>query len=265
MSTPNSKNDKKAKTSAKKIVILKLAPDVLAKYPSSSKSQETAQSKIKPDPDSMSTSGSGNNGENSANGTPADNVSESPSTPAPSDLANGDSKKKGPSSSKSGVKRSLGEGTPRPRGRPGPKKKPRLDDGTDENVRTSFGGAVPLVTNKLGPRGNQGAINARLRALDRSRKPCRKWEKKPFVLKSFTGVMWEVPSWKAPRQELVNGDANGTSNTGESESKPNESSTGLPSEKSNQGDSSDQVELTGLVTPAASSPPPATPTAAIEA
>ena len=51
---------------------------------------------------------------------------------------------------------------------------------------------------KLGPKANQGAINAGLRALDRTGKPTRKWERKTFNLKSFTGVVWDVPSWRAP-------------------------------------------------------------------
>ena len=67
------------------------------------------------------------------------------------------------------------------------------DDGTiDPSGRN--GGAY----HKLGPKANQGAINAGLRALDRSGTPCRKWAKGGFRLKSFTGVMWEIPRWTAP-------------------------------------------------------------------
>ncbi|KAA8564968.1 hypothetical protein EYC84_010737 [Monilinia fructicola] len=81
---------------------------------------------------------------------------------------------------KAGVKRSstaaLGsETTPRVRGKPGPKKRARLDDGTIDptgtNLRASNNGG-----HKLGPKANQGAINAGLRALDRSGKPCRNTE-----------------------------------------------------------------------------------------
>ncbi|RYP56617.1 hypothetical protein DL771_011738 [Monosporascus sp. 5C6A] len=80
------------------------------------------------------------------------------------------------------------------RGKPGPKKKPRLEDGSiDPNGRQN-GGAY----HKLGPKANQGAINAGLRALDRSGAPCRKWAKGGFRVKSFTGVIWEVPRWTAP-------------------------------------------------------------------
>ena len=62
---------------------------------------------------------------------------------------------------------------------------------------------APLAGHKLGPKANQGAINAGLRALDRTGKPCRKWEKKTFALKSFTGVVWEIPSWRAPKKVAV--------------------------------------------------------------
>lgn len=135
----------------------------------------------------------------------------------------------------------------------------------EAGVRTSFGGAVPLATHKLGPKANQGAINAGLRALDRSGKPCRKWERKPFMLKSFTGVTWEIPSWKAPhQQELTNGEADGSSTAADSENKQIASSTGLPSEKSNQGEQSERPDPMALSTPAASSPPPAPPAITVQ-
>jgi hypothetical protein len=51
---------------------------------------------------------------------------------------------------------------------------------------------------KPGPKANTGAINDKLRALDRSGKPCKKWAKAGFTLKSFTGVQWTVPTWAAP-------------------------------------------------------------------
>jgi hypothetical protein len=58
--------------------------------------------------------------------------------------------------------------------------------------------AKAATVHKLGPKANQGAINAGLRALDRSGKPCRKWARGGFTLKSFTGVVWEIPRWTAP-------------------------------------------------------------------
>ncbi|KAH7325953.1 INO80 complex, subunit Ies4 [Stachybotrys elegans] len=127
-----------------------------------------------------------------AEGTPADSIV----VPA----AEGGKKK--------GVKRSAaaangsGDSTPKPRGKPGPKKKPRLEDGTIDHANTKG------VGHKLGPKANQGAINAGLRALDRSGKPCRKWARGGFTLKSFTGVVWEIPRWTAPkRMDLAEDDS----------------------------------------------------------
>lgn len=40
-----------------------------------------------------------------------------------------------------------------------------------------------------------GAINDKLRALDRTGRPCKRWTKTGFTLKSFTGVQWEIPTW----------------------------------------------------------------------
>lgn len=87
----------------------------------------------------------------------------------------------------------------------------------DPNSKTPVAGSTPLQ--KLGPKANQGAINAGLRALDRTGKfKVRKWEKKGFKLRSFTGVVWDVPSWKAPNRgsafsEDVKSDSTGSSDT----------------------------------------------------
>ena len=72
------------------------------------------------------------------------------------------------------------------------------DDGTGEHA-TGRGAAA----HKLGPKANQGAINAGLRALDRSGKPCRRWGKGAFRLRTFTGALWEIPRWKAPQNVAV--------------------------------------------------------------
>ena len=72
------------------------------------------------------------------------------------------------------------------------------EDGTIDHTSTAN---RPAGAHKLGPKANQGAINAGLRALDRSGKPCRKWAKGGFRLKSFTGVMWEIPRWTAPQKK----------------------------------------------------------------
>ncbi|KAK6496780.1 hypothetical protein TWF481_001768 [Arthrobotrys musiformis] len=78
---------------------------------------------------------------------------------------------------KRGGKRAGGGG-----GKPGPKKR-KLDDGSS------------LPPSRLGPKSSGGAINAGLRALDRSGAPCKKWAKAPFTLKSFTGFKFTVKTY----------------------------------------------------------------------
>jgi hypothetical protein len=46
------------------------------------------------------------------------------------------------------------------------------------------------------PKGN-GTFKTEFRGLDRSGKPCRKWRKGKFKLKSITGVVWEIPGWQS--------------------------------------------------------------------
>ena len=116
-------------------------------------------------------------------------------------------RRKGIPGPKPGSKRSvpsLGpDGAPKPRGKPGPKKKPRPGDPVDANGNLI--GQTPLAP-KLGPKANTGAINAGLRALDRSGRPCKRWVKRGLSLKSFTGVNWEIASWGARRGLDENGD-----------------------------------------------------------
>ncbi|KAK8098486.1 uncharacterized protein PG998_013972 [Apiospora kogelbergensis] len=184
-----------------------------------------------------------------------DNASESnPGTPAqvpmgpPTD---------GPK--KKGVKRSApgaNGNEPKIRGKPGPKKKPRLEDGSiDPSSRA--GGAY----HKLGPKANQGAINAGLRALDRSGKPCRRWAKGGFRLKSFTGVLWEVPRWTAPPKSLpesVNPDSTGSADSSNKEN--NKEGSQLKSEHSNSAADGERQSIPPSMV--AASPPAPMPVAA---
>ena len=97
---------------------------------------------------------------------------------------------------------------------------------------------APLAGHKLGPKANQGAINAGLRALDRTGKPCRKWEKKGFSVKSFTGVSWQLPSWRAPQKvaiNLKNEPGQGSTPTSNSENQMNHSSSNIGSENDRNG------------------------------
>ncbi|KAI0972173.1 INO80 complex, subunit Ies4 [Xylaria arbuscula] len=134
---------------------------------------------------------------------------------------------------KKGVKRSAAaansnDPTAKIRGKPGPKKKARLEDGTiDPNGRTGAN-----AYHKLGPKANQGAINAGLRALDRSGAPCRKWSKGGFRLKSFTGVLWEIPRWTAPPKPKPDAPAEESTVSAESSNKENKDDSQMKSEKS---------------------------------
>ena len=85
---------------------------------------------------------------------------------------------------------------------------------------------------KLGPKANQGAINAGLRALDRSGKPCRKWARGGFRLKTFTGVMWEIPRWTAPPKK------NPDSGTEDSAAPSADNSSSKENKENGQGDTS---------------------------
>lgn len=98
---------------------------------------------------------------------------------------------------------------------------------------------------KLNPKASAGIINANLRALDRSGTPCRKWKRAPFAIKTFTGAVWLSGStWEAPAKPKPPVDENGKAiNTGSSAasnpcdiSKPNQDSSAVASEKSQNGD-----------------------------
>ena len=75
-----------------------------------------------------------------------------------------------------------------------------------------------------------------MRALDRTGKPCRKWARKGFQLKSFTGVAWSMPSWRTPQVQSVSltGDIK-SETTASSEQKIENSSSMIGSDKSNNG------------------------------
>ncbi|KAL8808194.1 MAG: hypothetical protein Q9182_000258 [Xanthomendoza sp. 2 TL-2023] len=141
------------------------------------------------------------------------------------------------STPKTGSKRSLGAGVdgPKPRARPGPKKKVKNDDANgDAGVSTLKMPSTSAPAHKLGPKANQGAINAGLRALDRTGKPCRKWEKNGFRLKTFTGIAWELPTWRAPPKRFGSGDSpeKGSLPTSNTHSKENNSSSQVGSDNS---------------------------------
>ncbi|KAH6649783.1 INO80 complex, subunit Ies4 [Chaetomium tenue] len=203
----------------------------------------------KQSPAAAATSGTENASDSTPNSPPA-------GTPAAQSVAMGPPTE-GPK--KKGVKRSAtaaanGNGEPKVRGKPGPKKKQRLEDGTIE------GGRGSLAAHKLGPKANQGAINAGLRALDRSGKPCRKWNRGGFTLKTFTGVVWEIPRWTAPPKPRPEESADGSTAASESSNKENkEDNSQVKSEASNNGG---DVEMQGTPSFAADKSPAPVPIAA---
>ncbi|OAK97638.1 hypothetical protein IQ06DRAFT_35536 [Phaeosphaeriaceae sp. SRC1lsM3a] len=154
--------------------------------------------------------------------TPADASTPMNDPGTPSSLAppaNGP-KRKGPVPKKRNIAAVDGaNGTPKPRGKPGPKsKKQKLGDMiNDPNSTTPF--AAPAPAQKLGPKANAGAINANLRSLDRTGKfKARKWQKTGFRIRTFTGSVVELPSWKASQRipafsEDVKSDSTGSSDT----------------------------------------------------
>ena len=128
-----------------------------------------------------------------------------------------------------------------------------IDRATNDGKKiTSFAIPAPITAgHKLGPKANTGAINAGLRALDRSGKPCRKWARKGFELKSFTGIAWGVGSWIAPQRDTsaFNGDVKSdSSSTGDV--KQIMESSAMPSEPSSSDVAANQPNGT------ASSPAP---------
>ncbi|KAM4057615.1 INO80 complex subunit ies4 domain-containing protein [Hirsutella rhossiliensis] len=197
------------------------------------------------------------NGENASDSNAATPAAEG--TPAPSAMGppTEGPKKKGTKRSAAGANGAT-DGSSKPRGKPGPKKKPRLEDGTIDPAANRTGGG-----HKLGPKANQGAINAGLRALDRSGKPCRKWAVGGFTLKSFTGVVWEVSRWRAPPKAVPEpaDDESGAPSADNSSSKENKENGPEANSGSNSNSGAD-VELRSVHSVTASSPAPMAVTAA---
>ncbi|MCJ1398390.1 hypothetical protein MMC11_001588 [Xylographa trunciseda] len=237
--SPPTTGTRGSKSKPTKIILLKLTPAQLVEYPhepsarkpSASKASSSASTPIPPKESPVSTE-SNTDSKDLVTSAPVEKI------PTPSDGV----KKRGVGGPKPGTKRALGslsEGIIKPRAKPGPKKRPRLDGavGNDEAARP-WTTPAPLAGHKLGPKANQGAINAGLRALDRTGKPCRKWEKKGFSVKSFTGVAWQLPSWRAPQKvalNLKNEVGQSSTPTSNSENQMNQSSSNVGSEIDRNG------------------------------
>ncbi|TPX22804.1 hypothetical protein DIZ76_014683 [Coccidioides immitis] len=242
-STPSSTAGRSTKMNKKtKTIVLKLTSSLLNRFPGVATPGDDQEAKSKAS-SSSPTSSPTPVGPSAAS---VDNASEPRSSPPVAEAAaTAESPKKKPGTpSKTGTKRAAGsDAGPKPRARPGPKKKARLDDGTvDSNGRST--GPTTTGTHKLGPKANQGAINAGLRALDRTGKPCRRWERKAFQLKSFTGTAWQVRSWRAPPRpkpaDVTMTDADTAAATPADDknanNKDNIASSAVASERSNAGE-----------------------------
>ncbi|KAF5678794.1 extracellular alpha-1,4-glucan glucosidase [Fusarium denticulatum] len=256
---------RKSSTKASLIVTRKVSPDKLRALLAPDSIKEESPSKdLKANADSstdaVSASGSqppasntnGDNASDSNAATPVPDATPADGTPAPSAMGppTDGAKKKGVKRSAAGANGTI-DGVPKPRGKPGPKKKPRLEDGTIDHS-----GSKPAGGHKLGPKANQGAINAGLRALDRSGKPCRRWAKGGFQLKSFTGVAWEIPRWVAPQKKVPESSAeDSTAASAEGSSKENKEN-GHESNSASNSNTANDVEMQSAPSNHASSPVP---------
>ncbi|OLN85944.1 INO80 complex subunit 4 [Colletotrichum chlorophyti] len=220
--------------------------------------KETQESQDSPATSTTLAAPAATNGENASDsnpGTPAAGGTPGPTSMGPPTEG---VKKKGTKRGAAAVNGVGPDGQPKVRGKPGPKKKARLEDGTiDPNARAGAGG------HKLGPKANQGAINAGLRALDRSGKPCRKWSRGGFTLKSFTGVVWEIPRWTAPPKfvpEATTEDSAAAS--ADSSTKENKENEQIKSDANSAANSGADVEMRSAQGSVPASSPAPTPIAA---
>ncbi|ELR02854.1 hypothetical protein VC83_03068 [Pseudogymnoascus destructans] len=224
------------KPSAKSLIVrLKLSSASLAKFQPATEAIKSESRTADDKPASSSTSSlSGSKAPTASPLAEGEGEASNGNTPVPS--GTDDSVAMPPPAeggAKKGKKRAslLVDGVVKPRGKPGPKKR-KLDDGTADSPSSK--NPHPSTAHKLGPKANQGAINAGLRALDRSGAPCRKWARGGFAIKSFTGTTWEIPRWRAPPKIVVKGDgsANGKEGEGEGSSGKENKDSQVESEKS---------------------------------
>ncbi|KAL9103746.1 MAG: hypothetical protein Q9163_001250 [Psora crenata] len=144
---------------------------------------------------------------------------------------------------KTGVKRELDDGVAsedKIKPKPAQRKRPRVGESGRIDGRTAAAKAMGYnpAAHKLGPKANQGIINEKLRALDRTSKPCRKWQKTVFKLKSFTGKVWELPTWRTPQVRAF-GEAAESQDGSSNETSKDNSSSNVGSDKSPAVDNPD--------------------------
>jgi hypothetical protein len=234
------------------VVTLRLSPDSLGAFPhipAPAPKEEAKPSPPAPAPQIVEPT--------PAASTPADSTANMNGS-TPSSLAPPGPKRKGP---KPGTKRSAAQmeagsngAAPKPsKARPGPKKKKGMGDMiNDPNAKSPF--AAPPAVNKAGPKANLGVINERLRALDRTGTKCRRWEKKGFQVRSFTGVLWAVPTYQPGRISAFPDDVKSDS-TGTSDSKLKDESSAISDKSGLNGDSTPvPTPMNGTRSPAPMAP-----------
>ncbi|EEP77282.1 predicted protein [Uncinocarpus reesii 1704] len=212
-STPSSTAGRSSKVSKKsKTVTLKLSSALLKRFPGIAVASvdHEANAKVSASPSASSSS---------STSTPVlpptasgDNASEPRSTPPAGDATPADASKK------------------------------KVGKTVAQRATEELLALEPLAATNSGRKPTKELSTAGLRALDRTGKPCRKWERKSFQLKSFTGVIWQLPSWRAPlrsnqadttsdaKKSLALAEDNSTKNKG------NQASSAMASEQSNSGD-----------------------------
>ncbi|KAI9682154.1 MAG: hypothetical protein M1817_000208 [Caeruleum heppii] len=214
--TSNSTDPKRAgKPSARsRVVVLSLRSELLAQFPSAEPSPGST-SRSKSSPSSTSTPALSNAQPSPGEASSEANVTPVPGVPnddAPPAAAEDAAKRKSLPGPKPGAKRSFttaSDGLVKPKGKPGPKKKLKTEDANNEQSDLAAASksapttAATTTASKLGPKASLGAINAGLRALDRSGRPCKKWERKGLKIKSFTGVTWDLSTWRAPKLKTL--------------------------------------------------------------
>ncbi|THW45527.1 hypothetical protein D6D17_07318 [Aureobasidium pullulans] len=250
--TPSQKASAKSSVKPNKLVVLRIAPHLLKKFSPLSEDVSEPSPTASPAPASTPLINAPAPEASETNGTPVpgtDATATDNNSLAPPPATNG--KRKGVPGPKPGTKRTAAQAeagpNAKPRGKPGPKKKPRLADGTIDRTaegtkKGPFGGVAPIATHKLGPKANTGAINAGLRALDRSGKPCRRWERKGLQLKSISGVAWSVGSWAAPLKDnsSFSGDVKSENSSSSQADNVRLASSAIPSDRSNSGEGAKQ-------------------------
>ncbi|KAG8533671.1 uncharacterized protein KY384_001412 [Bacidia gigantensis] len=235
VSTPPTTSTVKSRKSTKPslVVSLKISPAHLSGFPHDQSSSESSGSKATPRLAISADSPSLGPIKSDSNATP--------SVQGTDDAQSSDKKlKQDDDAVKAGVKRELDAGVTiddQAKAKALQRKRPKVGENGRLDGRTAAAKAMGYnaAAHKLGPKSNQGVINEKLRALDRTGKPCRKWQKTGFKVKSFTGRAWQVPTWRTGQSRAFGEAAESQESSSNDLSKAN-SSSNIGSDQSPGGD-----------------------------